>query len=125
MSPQLESISVQQQSTPLHDLSGQLARNSGVNPSTPIDAESLEKAGQKASPISSEELESAINRLNKEMSNSQRSLRFSLDKETDEIIVQVIDRKTDSIIREIPNSELPRLTDYNGDMIGLLLDKQG
>lgn len=123
MSPQLDGVN--QQNVILHDLSARQTLNNGVSPQPPIEAKSFEKAEQDFEPIPSQKLESAISRLNEEMSKSQRALRFSLDTETEKIILQVIDRKTDSVIREIPNNELPRFTDNTGDMIGLILDEQG
>lgn len=52
-----------------------------------------------------------------------KRLRFSIDQETDEVIVKVIDAESDKVIKELPPKELQRLHQKLKEMIGLLIDE--
>jgi len=52
-----------------------------------------------------------------------RKLRFVVDHNSNEVIVKVIDKNTDKVIREIPPEELQRLHRNLKEAIGLLFDE--
>lgn len=68
------------------------------------------------------ETEAAINKINRTVDAFNFSLRFEVHDESNRIMVQVIDKETDELIREIPPERLLRLAAQIQDMIGLLLD---
>jgi len=49
---------------------------------------------------------------------------FSKDKDTGDILIKIIDNKTDEVIKQIPPEEVLELKKRLGDMQGLLLDKR-
>ena len=53
-----------------------------------------------------------------------RKLKFSIDRELDQVIVKVVDSQTDKVIKEIPPEELQRLYSSMKEAIGLLVDEQ-
>ena len=67
-------------------------------------AKANEKAAQEAEP-----LEDVVSNLNELVRNLQRELRFTVDEESGETVVKVIDRETDVVVRQIPSEELLRL----------------
>ena len=52
-----------------------------------------------------------------------RRLRFSINKELNEVVVKVIDGETDKVIKEIPPEVLQRLHVRIREAIGLLIDE--
>ena len=51
-------------------------------------------------------------------------LKFSIDRELDQVIVKVVDSQTDKVIKEIPPEALQRLYSSMKEAIGLLIDEQ-
>ncbi|EIC29498.1 MULTISPECIES: flagellar protein FlaG [Methylomicrobium] len=56
-----------------------------------------------------EKLGNAVSKLNDFVQNIQRDLQFSLDEGSGEMIVKVIDTKSQQVIRQIPSEEALRL----------------
>ncbi len=56
--------------------------------------------------------------------NINFELSFHIHKETNQLIVQVLDPKTNEVIREIPPEELLLLSKKIHQMVGLLFDKK-
>ena len=52
-----------------------------------------------------------------------KRLRFSINEELDQVVVKVIDSKTDKVIKEIPPEVLQRLHIRIREAIGLLIDE--
>ena len=52
-----------------------------------------------------------------------KKLRFSVNKELDQVVVKVIDSQTDKVIKEIPPEVLQRLHVRIREAIGLLIDE--
>ncbi len=51
-------------------------------------------------------------------------LKFSIHDETKEIMVKVIDEKTDEIIREIPPEKILDMVGHMWELAGILVDKK-
>ena len=51
-----------------------------------------------------------------------RKLKYSIDKELDQVIVKVVDAETDKVIKEIPPEELKRLYAKMKEAMGLIID---
>lgn len=71
---------------------------------------------------SAAETEVAISKINDALDAFSFNLRFKIHDESDRVIVQVIDKETDKLIREIPPERLLKLAAQIQEMIGLLLD---
>ena len=51
-----------------------------------------------------------------------RKLKYSIDKELDQVIVKVVDAETDKVIKEIPPEELKRLYAKMKEAVGSIID---
>jgi len=54
---------------------------------------------------------------------SNHRLSFTMDYETNDVIVKVIDAETDKVIKELPAAELQKLHKSIKEAVGLLIDK--
>jgi len=52
-----------------------------------------------------------------------KRLSFSVNRELDQVVVKVIDRSTDKVIKELPPEELQRMHVRIREAIGLLIDE--
>jgi len=53
-----------------------------------------------------------------------RKLKFTINRELEQVVVKVIDRDTDKVIKEIPPEELQRLHVRMREALGLLFDEK-
>ncbi len=53
-----------------------------------------------------------------------RRLQFSFNKKLDQVVVKVIDRETDTVIKEIPPRELQIVHEKIREALGILFDVQ-
>jgi len=68
-------------------------------------------------------LEQAIENLNEQLQSSQTNLGFSIDTETDIVVVKVTNKETGELVRQIPAEAVVRLAGKMEDLKGLLLDE--
>jgi len=69
-------------------------------------------------------VDKAIDNLKKASDIFSRRLSYQVDKETNRIIVKVIDTETDKVIKEIPPEQIVELAAKIREMIGLLVDEE-
>jgi flagellar protein FlaG len=74
-----------------------------------------------AAPVA--EIQHAVTQMNTLSQVTNHRLTFSVDQDTNDIIVKVIDADTDKIIREMPAVELQKLHKSIKDAVGLLINK--
>lgn len=86
--------------------------------------ERFQQQAKETQEVSVEKLEAAIDRINEMMKNSQRSLNFSVDKTSEQVVVQVRDLSTDEVIRQIPNKEALEFAKSLDRMMGLIFNKE-
>lgn len=70
------------------------------------------------------ELDALVEDLRIVTSTLDRRLKFSINRELDQVVVKVIDRKTDKVIKELPPEEIQRLHVRLREAIGLLIDEE-
>ncbi|MFW5880873.1 MAG: flagellar protein FlaG [Spirochaetota bacterium] len=70
------------------------------------------------------ELDALVEDLRVVTSALDRRLKFSINRELDQVVVKVIDRKTDKVIKELPPAEIQRLHVRLREAIGLLIDEE-
>lgn len=68
-------------------------------------------------------LDQAIENLNNQLQSSQTNLGFSIDSETDIVMVKVTNKQTGELVRQIPAEAVVRLAAKMDDLKGLLLDE--
>jgi len=64
-----------------------------------------------------EKVEIAVEDLNSTIQNVQRNLAFSVDKDLEQIVVNITDKNTDEVIRQIPSEEFLELARNLQDMV--------
>lgn len=60
-------------------------------------------------PTQVERVESAVSQISDFVQNFQRDLHFTIDEESDRVVVKVIDSETQEVIRQIPSEETLRI----------------
>jgi flagellar protein FlaG len=80
-------------------------------------------AAREERPISPEEVEKAVEQMNKTMKAFDHALRFEVSK-SHRIIIKVIDTNTGDVIEQIPPEKLVQATQAVQETIGLLLDEK-
>lgn len=53
-----------------------------------------------------------------------RELKFTINRELEQVVVKVIDSKTDKVIKEIPPEAIQRLHQRMQEALGLLIDEE-
>jgi flagellar protein FlaG len=67
---------------------------------------------------------SAIEKANKHIRTYDRRLEFSIHKETNQIMVKVINTENDSIVREIPSEKVLDMVAHMWEVAGILIDEK-
>lgn len=70
------------------------------------------------------DLDTLVDDLRIVTSTLDRRLKFSINRELNQVIVKVIDRQTDKVIKELPPEEIQRLHVRLREAIGLLIDEE-
>lgn len=83
----------------------------------------LEKEKQEP-PITDQEIQKIIQQLKDDMQQYNRRLQFNVNKEINRIVVKVIDKSTEKVIKEIPPVEIQHMIASIRRSLGLLVDKQ-
>ncbi len=103
MMPAITQVSVVQLSLPkLPNISQSAAATESVPPQVmPVVSQDLAP-----SPL---ELDNAINSLNEHMQSIRRDLNFSVDQDSGQVVVKVVDTETREVIRQMPSEEVMAL----------------
>ena len=84
----------------------------------------IEPAGEEAKIIvGPEKLEKAVELANKTMEATSTELRFSIHKESGEVMVKVINTRDSSVVREIPPERVLDMVAYLKKMLGVMIDQ--
>lgn len=76
-------------------------------------------AKKDATPV---QVEHAVRQVNEALALREVGLQFEVDKDTDIVIVKVVDRSSGEVIRQIPNEEVVRIAKLMSDGNGLLVN---
>ena len=86
------------------------------------------RAPSKEERLSKEErkelVKKSIVEMNAEFELKNYSIRFSIDDKLKEIVVKIVDTKTDEVIRQIPPDGVLRLRAHLQEMVGILLEEK-
>lgn len=89
----------------------------------PVDRRAAVKADT-VREIGREEVERQARALEETFAAFNHRIRLAVNEEINQIIIKVVDAKTDKVIKEIPAEEIQRMTAKIRQMIGLLVDEQ-
>jgi flagellar protein FlaG len=95
--PPPPSVAVQ----PVAAANGDVSVNTGNTGATQANMTSGENAV-----ASDQALADAVDRLNSKIQNLNRNLEFSINNDSGEVLVKVVDNKTHEVIRQIPSDEV-------------------
>jgi len=73
---------------------------------------------------SADEIQQDIETINDQLSAMNRSIRFSIDDKSKDVVVKVVDKNTGDVIMQIPPEEVLKLRERLNEMSGLLMEKQ-
>lgn len=73
---------------------------------------------------SAEELKKDLEAINNQLKSMNRSIQFSIDESTHDIVVQVVDKENGEVIRELPPESVIRLREHMAEISGLLVEEE-
>jgi len=76
-------------------------------------------------PVSKADVSRAVAQANSEFSGSKETIGFGYEEKLGQLYVQVKDKTTGEVIREIPSKEFIRHQIAMREAIGMILDKKG
>ncbi|WP_296949274.1 flagellar protein FlaG [uncultured Massilia sp.] len=92
-----------------------------VEPAGSVAAVASKSADDTATSASREEVSSAVKKINASMQVSSQSLEFSIDEDSKDIVVKVIDQNTKEVVRQMPSEEALHIAKSLDKMRGLLI----
>lgn len=78
------------------------------------------ETGATTGSLSLDEVEKLVDSLREVVDVVQKRLSFSVHQETNDIVVKVIDNKTDEVIRQIPPENLLKLREQMVELTGIM-----
>ncbi|MCW7752384.1 flagellar protein FlaG [Desulfobotulus sp. H1] len=75
-------------------------------------------------PTAKEDVEKATRDLNRYMDELKTSLGFSINEKTKELMVNIINRETKEVIKQIPPEELVTIREKMAELAGILLSER-
>jgi flagellar protein FlaG len=75
-------------------------------------------------PPSREQVAAAVKHINASMPAAAQSLEFSIDEDSKETIVKIVDQNTKEVVRQIPSVEALAIAKSLDKMMGLLINQK-
>ena len=75
--------------------------------------------------MTKKQLEELTSKLNKEMEPLNPDIKFSYNDKINDLVVNVIDKNTDKVIRKIPSEEALKIMEKMRELVGALFDDKG
>jgi flagellar protein FlaG len=75
--------------------------------------------------ITKEKLQDLTTKLNKEMAPLNPDIKFQFNDKINELVVNVVDKHTDKVIRKIPSNEALKIMEKMRELVGALFDDKG
>ena len=97
----------------------------GLPADLPTETESVSPAqeakGSSNRPLSPEQLDKMVDDLNSFIQDVRRELRFSVDRDSGQTIIKVIDSKSQQVVRQIPPDDIVGMAELLDGRSGLLM----
>ena len=78
----------------------------------------------KSTKLTTREINDVVEQANKALEVSNSNLKFVVDPESGEAIVQVIDQETQTVLRQIPSVEMLKIAKAMEKMQGILISRE-
>jgi len=75
--------------------------------------------------LTKKDLQDLTQKLNKEMEPLNPDIKFSFNDKINELVVNVVDKNTDKVIRKIPSEEALKIMEKMKELVGALFDNKG
>jgi len=79
---------------------------------------------KESSQPSNQQLEQAADNMNQHVQSLKRDLHFSIDEDTGDTVIRVIDSESQKTIRTIPSEEFLSATEHINQSVGMLLNAE-
>ena len=99
----------------------QLERNESAARGQDVPPSPREEAEER---VDIEQIESAVSQISDFVQNFQRDLLFSIDEDSERLVVKVVDSETQEVIRQIPSEETLRIAKHLDSPESLILREQ-
>ena len=96
--------------------------NSRENSDKGLPVQDLSVRNEKAA--TKEQIKNDLEKINASPSVMNHSIRFSIDESTSELVVKIVDKNTDKILKQIPPEEVLTLKERIQEMRGLLVEER-
>jgi flagellar protein FlaG len=77
---------------------------------------------QEEKKVSEEGVKKIVHDINEQLQSIHTELNFSVDKETDRMVLKIVNSKTHEVIRQIPAEDALRLSSRISKLLGVLVD---
>ncbi|WP_372739203.1 flagellar protein FlaG [Neptunomonas sp.] len=114
----MQTATSQQTATQQTSSAQSTSQASSVNTQT-----SQSESVQASQKMSAEEVQNVLDKMNEFMGKGQHNLNFSIDKDTDDMVVKVMDTETNEVIRQFPSEQTLKLAKHIDGMLGLILNE--
>lgn len=94
--------------------------NKGIDVNAAVEATQVKQPEDKA--LARESLDSAVASISSFVQGVQRSLDFSVDDSSGEVVVKVTDRDSGEVIRQLPSEEALRLSEQLESLRSLMFE---
>lgn len=110
--------------SPFRESSSVNRKDNGGHETTGQEAAKTQDQEVRTKEQAQDKLEEMVSGLNELVHELHRELRFSLDKESGEVVIKVIDRETDTVVRQLPPEEVLRLRKRLQEAAGVIFQDQ-
>ena len=101
------------------------SRNKEVSqPHRALQKETLSAAGIKKEKQSAEEIKKDLDVINSQLKIMNRSIQFSIDDSSHDIVVKVVDKESGEVIRQLPPESAIRLREHMAEAAGLIVEEE-
>ena len=112
-------------STPPPNMDARIQKQQAISSEMPKDDKQKNTDAESAKGLLNRDLlEKQISEANTEFENRNISINFSIDEDTEALVVKVIDKNTDKVIRQIPPEEVLNIRRQIQETLGRIFDTQ-
>ena len=101
---------------------GNIAPPAALKAAAPVEtAQAVPPSGQAQQAAIKEQINKAVQDINKTIQAASQNLEFSVDQDAHQVIVKVIDQQTREVLRQIPTEEVLEIAKSLDKLQGLLI----
>lgn len=98
--------------------------NSSKSSGGQVQITAIDTSGQHERSVDDGELQKSIEKILKTLEGGSTSLKFDIHKDTNTIMVKVIDNDTQKVIREIPSEKILDMVASIWKLVGIIVDEK-